>query len=494
MVRLHVLGPLGLTAADGTELRAILAQPKRLALLAYLAVASPGGFRRRDTLLALFWPESPEPQARLALRQALHHLRSAVGPSVIANRGDAEVGLVANALWCDAVAFRQALSAGEGEEALALYRGDLLEGFSISGISTELERWLETERATLKERAAREAAALCDRATTAGDLALATRWARRALELSADDEGVLRQLVRLLDRQGDRASALRVADTFARRTMDELGAEPAAETKALLAEVRARAAVHAVAEPRPPEPSPPEGPEPPGPAVVAMASAPRAIEGTDDGGAMPGVVRRARRGTSRRVTLALALLGAGALAVPFHRLSRAVSPVLVVGWIDNGRGAAEEVRVLPVLLETELARRPGHRTMSTVHLHEVLDELGTSEEPRAGLARAARAAGATELLEGALYRRTLDTLRLDLHRVELRTGVVLRAYTIEASDLFTLADAAATSVAADLDLAAAEGDVAREAKAGFRVQASGFRGGMERGPRRDPPPHAPPPR
>src|SRR2546426_4525089 len=55
MIELRMLGRLSLTAADGREMRTLLGQPRRFALLAYLAAATPPGFHRRDSLLALFW-------------------------------------------------------------------------------------------------------------------------------------------------------------------------------------------------------------------------------------------------------------------------------------------------------------------------------------------------------------------------------------------------------------------------------------------------------
>lgn len=69
-VRLFTLGALDLQAADGTELRSVLAQPRRIALLAYLALATPRGPHRRDRLLALFWPDQDESHAHNALSQA----------------------------------------------------------------------------------------------------------------------------------------------------------------------------------------------------------------------------------------------------------------------------------------------------------------------------------------------------------------------------------------------------------------------------------------
>ena len=57
MIEFQVLGSLGLRGPGGEEIPSVLAQPKRTALLAYLAVASPRGFHRRDTITGLFWPE-----------------------------------------------------------------------------------------------------------------------------------------------------------------------------------------------------------------------------------------------------------------------------------------------------------------------------------------------------------------------------------------------------------------------------------------------------
>src|SRR5712691_990207 len=101
MIELRMLGRLSLTGADGREVRGLLGQPRRLALLAYLAAASPQGFHRRDTLLALFWPELDQEHARAALRQALHVVRDALGGDAVTSRGDEEIGLDFAQVSCD---------------------------------------------------------------------------------------------------------------------------------------------------------------------------------------------------------------------------------------------------------------------------------------------------------------------------------------------------------------------------------------------------------
>src|SRR3989442_11553219 len=80
MVEFLLLGTVNLTSEDGREARSLIGQPRRLALLAYLAAATPRGIQRRDRLLTLFWPELDQGRARAALRQALHVLREELGP------------------------------------------------------------------------------------------------------------------------------------------------------------------------------------------------------------------------------------------------------------------------------------------------------------------------------------------------------------------------------------------------------------------------------
>src|SRR6266436_6166567 len=198
VVEFRILGALNLLGAGGRELTSVLAQPKRVALLAYLAAATPRRPHRRDSLVALFWPELDQEHARAALRQALHGLRHALGDRVLVTRGDEDIGLDEAQIRCDVIDFERAAEAGRLADALELYRGDLLEGFFIRS-APEFEQWLEDERA-------------------------------------------LRRLMKTLDRLGDRAGALEAYETFAKRLTTELEADPAPETLALAGAVRERVA------------------------------------------------------------------------------------------------------------------------------------------------------------------------------------------------------------------------------------------------------------
>lgn len=236
VTRLGLLGAPSLRAPDGRELHSVLAQPKRLALLAYLGSASAAGFVRRDVLFGLFWPESDAQRARNALNQAVHQLRQSLGEGVLVGRGNEELGLDPSRLEFDAVEFQRALSGGDLTAALELYRGDLLPGFYLSGCP-EWERWLDGERSRLRAMALEAARTLAERCEARGELPMAARWSRRALEVSPDDERAVRRLISLLDRMGDRAGAERAYEEFAQH----LPGAPAAETRALIEAVRARA-------------------------------------------------------------------------------------------------------------------------------------------------------------------------------------------------------------------------------------------------------------
>jgi DNA-binding SARP family transcriptional activator len=242
MIQLLTLGRLDLRGPEGAELRPVLQQPKRLGLLAYLAVASPRRFHRRDTLLGLFWPELDQEHARAALRRALYFLRAQLGADVVAGRGDEEVRVPPEALWCDATALEQALDDGEPEQAFQLYHGTFLEGLHVTGAATEYQDWLDRERRRLRACATTAARVLADEAEAEGRLHDAAQWCRRALDLSPDDENAVRRLLTLLENTGDRSAALRIYDEFARRMAQELELEPSAETRQLVESIRHRSA------------------------------------------------------------------------------------------------------------------------------------------------------------------------------------------------------------------------------------------------------------
>ena len=239
MIELRTLGALELTSGDGREVEALLRQPKRAALFVYLAVAGSQEFHRRDTLLALFWPELDQIHARGALRQALTFLRRAVGDTVI-TRGEEEIGVDSTTVSVDARAFEQLCKAGRMADALALYGGDFLNGFFLSETSPEFDHWVDEMRSRLQSIAKKAAWALAEERRAAGDAAGAVEMARRAAGFSPDSEADAARVIALLDGVGDRAGALAEYDALAKRLQSRFDAEPSPETRALIREIRSR--------------------------------------------------------------------------------------------------------------------------------------------------------------------------------------------------------------------------------------------------------------
>ncbi len=193
MLRLVTLGRLELQRA-GTPAEPVVLQPKRLALLTYLALGNQQDYQRRDALLALFWPERSHPEARHALRQAVYHLRNALGDGVLESRGSEEVGLSPR-VRCDAQEFGDAILAGRANEAMALYHGDFFAGVFVADASLEWEEWVSRTRARLRAGAAAAAWRVAELAIRSGDVTAGLAAAYRARELDPDDEPGLQRLM-----------------------------------------------------------------------------------------------------------------------------------------------------------------------------------------------------------------------------------------------------------------------------------------------------------
>jgi serine/threonine-protein kinase len=224
MIALQTLGAVDLRN-DGKEVATILAQPKRLALLVYLATARPRGFHSRDTLLALFWPESDDERARNSLRQALHHLRRSLGEAAIPSRGDREVGVDSSFVRCDAAEFDEAIEAGRWEEALTLHRGDFLPGLFVHD-SPGVERWLDDERSRRRRDSIAAAWRLAEGSERAGDAQAAERWARMAVAFDPEDDTAELRLATLVDRMRARAPAPATPSAPARPLAQPVSAAP----------------------------------------------------------------------------------------------------------------------------------------------------------------------------------------------------------------------------------------------------------------------------
>lgn len=351
MITFHVLGTLDLQGSEGRHLGSPLSGSKRLGLLAYLALATHRGFPHRDTLLGLFWPELDQKHARNSLNNMLYQIRRSLGPDVLAVRGHDQVGLAEDLVWCDVRAFEDALDAGMLHEALELYRGDLLEGFFVSGASPEFDQWLDSERARLRRRAIGAARELIEGAERVRNATEAVRWGRKAYTLDPFDEGAARRLIVLLGAAGDRAGALRTYEDFAKRLAREFGAEPSAETQAAVEGVRERNE------------------------VAGLAGHPPALEAAREivghGDAWP----RVRAGPDELPMRSVAVL-------PFENLSGAASAEpFAAGLQDDLLTELSRISALSVVARTSVLRYRG----TTKPIPEIARELGVGTVVEGGV-------------------------------------------------------------------------------------------------------------
>ena len=243
MLEFRTLGTIELRGEDGTPIDEPLRHAKRTALLAYLASPDPARRHRRETVVALLWPELDESHGRGMLRHELYELRRVLGPDVIRSEGRDTIRVDEDLLVCDARTVARRLSDGRLIEALDLVKGEFLPGLHLDG--GEFDHWLDGERGRLARRAGQAAERLSALAAASGDLAAAARWARRWTELAPYEETAWHRLVALLDEAGDRAGALSAFEEFRTRLRDDLEIEPAPEIRQLVGEIRTREGIRA---------------------------------------------------------------------------------------------------------------------------------------------------------------------------------------------------------------------------------------------------------
>lgn len=392
MIRFRALGAIDLRRSDGEVATAVLRQSKRLALLTYLACAPEGQLRRRDLVVAMFWPELDDHRARDALTAALGLLRRSLGREVLISRGREEIGCDRRHFSADVSDFLHALHERRAGDALALFEGELLAGVHVSD-AFGFEEWLDTERARFRGLAAGAAASLRDDAARAGRLPEALAFAYRAATLAPHDERMVRALVALQEASGDRVGALQSYESFAARLLAEFDAEPSDETRALAFRLRQRETA---------ETSPHEGGARESPGDVPT-SPPPPVE------AVTAPARRARLSRVARIA-AGAALAAGVVAWPdaSHYDAAPRSPFRIAVFPFDVRGAPQH-------------RYLGEGTMDVVSA--LVDGVGElrSVDPRRVAGRVQRVGAAALTVEQA--RQIMDDV--DAGRGVMGTVMVL---------------------------------------------------------------------
>ncbi|MEZ4678472.1 MAG: BTAD domain-containing putative transcriptional regulator [Caldilineaceae bacterium] len=254
---------------------------KAQALLYYLAVT--GRPHTRSMLAGLFWGDQPEAAARTSLSKCLSNLRDLVGETVLVDRQTVAFNRQ-QPYHLDTEGFLAGIGQPPTPEtlptwqaALALYRGDFLEGFYVRE-APDFEQWGLVQRAYYREAVLQGLHTLANYTEQGGDLPQAITYTRRLLTLEPWREEAHRQLMTRLARSGQRAAALAQFETCRQVLVDELGVEPDAETIAVVEVIRAgkfdkvsAPDSHPVTAPisgtRPPHPVMPTLPVPPTPLI-----------------------------------------------------------------------------------------------------------------------------------------------------------------------------------------------------------------------------------
>ncbi len=217
--QLRLLGPPTLDL-DGDAVA--LPAERRTRLMAFLALRR--AWVSRTELAALFWPDVPAKLAFTNLRKALFRLQAVEWGRQVESEGGA---LRCQALT-DVVAFEEALAQGRRADALALWHGELLEGFDDEA-NPSWSSWLAFERERLHGAWRVAALGLLDEDIGA---AQAMTIAQRLLEADPLDEAALRAQMTWLARSGQAARARQVYREFATRLETELGIAPGAQLRA----------------------------------------------------------------------------------------------------------------------------------------------------------------------------------------------------------------------------------------------------------------------
>ena len=392
MFRLTTLGVVDLRDDRGHPVRDVLAQPKRVALLAFLAVEGARTPVSRDRVLALFWPESDEARARNALSQALHHVRQALGPGVVESEGPHTIGVNRERLWCDAAVFTDSLERGETELALDLYRGQFCPSLIIGG-TPDLEQWLDAQRRSLQRQAFDALRAAARRSCERGDGAAAARAAARALAMHPDDEADVRTLLALLERAGDAAGALLAYKEFEHRLAAELETTPAPETRRLIDAIRRRRDAASVAAESVPAPVA----APPAPAPAATHAEP----------VRPGAPPPRRPALPARLAaIVLFAVTAAAIVVLVPRQREAATPVKTLAVLPfTVRGGSELGYLREGVVDLLSAKLDGAAGFRAVDPRSVIAAAHADSEAAAtpeGGARIAGRLGARWFISGDL--------------------------------------------------------------------------------------------
>ncbi|MCC6169486.1 MAG: tetratricopeptide repeat protein [Caldilineaceae bacterium] len=224
--------------------------------LLYCLAADPQPAPRAQ-LCFYFWPDVPDTTSRRNLTRLLVLLRRSLPRPSMLLADDENVSLDHGQIWCDTSVFTALTSTADLQarrsalaQAVALYRGPFLDGFSLPD-RPEFETWMERERRIWERRTLDILAVLIEAHTAAQDYAAAVACAQHYLQMDELAEEIHRRLIMLYAAAGERSAALHQFERCAIVLERELGVSPLPETRAAFEMARDGAALPLTHRPPP---------------------------------------------------------------------------------------------------------------------------------------------------------------------------------------------------------------------------------------------------
>ncbi len=244
-LHIHLFGEMQTAQSEGQVLRL---PPSVQSLFAYLILFHERS-HTRESLTNLFWEDIPYKNARRCLSTTLWRLKKELPHDasclVVSDMGTVQFTHTSNH-WIDILSFEEKANYGLQlsldqmcpkaatllEEAITLYRGDLLDGY--------YDEWVLRERERLHLLYLRTLSRLMHYYGQHDELEKGIRYGQRLLAVDPLREQIHRELMLLFIQKGERRLAVQQYEHCRRALADELGIVPMQETAALYEQLMGR--------------------------------------------------------------------------------------------------------------------------------------------------------------------------------------------------------------------------------------------------------------
>ncbi len=236
-IQIRLLDQLDVRRQDGTQVdHDEWRTGKTVDLLRILALSN-GRPVRLTTITERLWPDVTPDKARASARTAGSQIRRTLRSNCIVRQGD---GILLQGAWVDVPVFiadtrrvRSLSRAGRHRRALDVARaaeGRYRDDFHAHDDESS---WARAERASLVDARRSMLSHAADSAVAVADYLSALDFAGLAVSIDPTSEAAHRALMRSYAELGEIGRALHVYESLRTRLIEELGASPSEETRAL---------------------------------------------------------------------------------------------------------------------------------------------------------------------------------------------------------------------------------------------------------------------